>query len=76
VELIRDGCESGVFEARHSERWNISVTIALGHVAGQQVTAGRMTPDEAGAAYRDSILRLVLEQPTALVLRQPTAGEG
>jgi hypothetical protein len=35
-----------------------------------------MTPDEAGAAYRDSILRLVLGQPTALVLRQPTAGEG
>jgi hypothetical protein len=24
-----------------------------------------MTPDEAGAAYRDSIVRLVLKQPTA-----------
>jgi hypothetical protein len=43
-----------VFEARHSERWIISVIMALGHAAGQQVTAGRMTPDEAGAAYREA----------------------
>jgi hypothetical protein len=34
--------------------------IALGHAAGQQVIAGRMNPAEAGAAYRDSVLRLVL----------------
>jgi AcrR family transcriptional regulator len=65
LQVIRDGCDSGVFEARHSEGWIISATIALGHAAGQQVTAGRMTPDEAGAAYRDSIVRLVLKQPTA-----------
>jgi AcrR family transcriptional regulator len=60
VELVRRGCQAGVFEARHSEGWIISATIALGHAAGQQVTAGRMAPDEAGAAYRDSVLRLVL----------------
>ena len=65
LELVRAGCESGVFEARHSEGWLISVTIALGHAAGQQVIAGRITPDEAGAAYRDSVLRLVLKQPIA-----------
>jgi AcrR family transcriptional regulator len=60
VELVRRGCRAGVFEAGHSEGWIISATIALGHAAGQQVAAGRMTPDEAGAAYRDSVLRLVL----------------
>lgn len=43
--------------------WIITVTIALGHAAGQEVTAGRMGPDEAGAAYRDSVLRLVLNRP-------------
>jgi AcrR family transcriptional regulator len=62
-ELVRRGCQAGVFEARHPEDWMISATIALGHAAGQQVTAGRMSPDEAGRAYRDSVLRLVLRQP-------------
>ena len=41
----------------------ISAIIALGRAAGQQVISGRMSPDEAGAAYRDSVLRLVLRQP-------------
>jgi AcrR family transcriptional regulator len=62
-ELIRRGCQAGAFESRHSEDWVISVIIALGHAAAQQVTAGRMSPDEAGAAYRDSVLRLVLREP-------------
>ncbi|WP_127506234.1 TetR/AcrR family transcriptional regulator [Actinoplanes solisilvae] len=62
-ELVRRGRQAGVFEARYSEDWMISATIALGHAAGRQVTAGRMGPDEAGAAYRDSVLRLVLSQP-------------
>ncbi|MEV6842832.1 TetR/AcrR family transcriptional regulator [Actinoplanes sp. NPDC051411] len=61
-ELVRRGCQAGVFEARHSEAWIISATIVLGHAAGQQVTAGRLSPEEAGAAYRDSVLRLVLRQ--------------
>lgn len=64
-ELVRRGRQAGVFEAHHPEDWMISATIALGHAAGQQVTAGRMSPDEAGTAYRDSVLRLVLRQPIA-----------
>jgi AcrR family transcriptional regulator len=62
-ELVRRGRRAGVFEVRSSEHWIISAVIALGHAAGQQVTAGRMSPDEAGAAYRDSVLRLVLRHP-------------
>ncbi|WP_327010692.1 TetR/AcrR family transcriptional regulator [Dactylosporangium sp. NBC_01737] len=61
--LVRRGRQAGVFDARHGESWIITVTIALGHAAGQEVTAGRMGPDEAGAAYRDSVLRLVLNRP-------------
>lgn len=64
-ELVRRGCQAGVFDARHSEDWLISATIALGHAAGQQVTAGRMTPHQAGAAYRDSVMRLILGWPNA-----------
>ena len=54
-----------MFETRHSEAWILVAVIALGHAAGQQVTAGRMSPNEAGAAYRDSVMRLVLKQPIA-----------
>jgi AcrR family transcriptional regulator len=63
VDLVRRGRQAGVFETRHSEGWIIGAAIALGHAAGQQVTAGRMSPEDAGAAYRDSVLRLVLRQP-------------
>jgi hypothetical protein len=52
-----------LFDTRHSEAWIVTAVIALGHAAGQQVAAGRMSPDEAGAAYRDSVLRLVLNHP-------------
>jgi AcrR family transcriptional regulator len=70
-ELVRRGRRAGVFDARHSEDWMISATIALGHAAGQQVAAGRMSPDEAGAAYRDSVLRLVLSKPITRDGRPP-----
>lgn len=60
VELIRRGRRAGLFDSHHPEHWMVSAVIALGHAAGQQVTTGRMTPDDAGAAYRDGVLRLVL----------------
>lgn len=65
VELLRRGRRTGLFEARQSEVWTVTAIIALGHAAGQQVTAGRMNPEEAGAAYCDSVLRLVLNKPVA-----------
>lgn len=65
AELIRRGRQVGRFETRHSEDWLLAAVVALGHAAGQQVMAGRMSPDEAGAAYRDSVLRLILKQPIA-----------
>jgi AcrR family transcriptional regulator len=59
VALVHRGHQSGVFDARLSETWIVAAVIALGHAAGQQVIAGRMSPPEAGAAFRDSVLRLV-----------------
>jgi AcrR family transcriptional regulator len=61
--LLRRGRRTGAFETHLSEAWIVTAVIALGHAAGQQVTAGRMSPHDAGAAYRDSVLRLVLRQP-------------
>jgi AcrR family transcriptional regulator len=62
--LVRRGRQAGIFEARYGDDWIISAAVALGHAAGQQVAAGRMSADEAGTAYRDSVLRLVLKQRT------------
>lgn len=62
-ELVRRGRQTGVFDAHQSEDWMISAIIALGHAAGQQVAADRMSADQAGTAYRDSVLRLILSQP-------------
>jgi AcrR family transcriptional regulator len=59
VALVHRGHQSGVFDARLSETWIVAAVIALGHAAGQQVIAGRMSRPEAGAAFRDSVLRLV-----------------
>ena len=36
--------------------WYLAAIIGLGHAAGQEVSAGRMTPAKAGAALRDSVL--------------------
>lgn len=59
VALVRRGHQSGAFDPRLPETWIVAAVIALGHAAGQQVITGRMSPHDAGAAYRDSVLRLV-----------------
>jgi hypothetical protein len=38
--------------------WHLTAIISLGHAAAQEVIAGRMTPSKAGAAFRDSALRV------------------
>ncbi|GAA3933876.1 TetR/AcrR family transcriptional regulator [Actinoplanes auranticolor] len=57
--LIRRGRMSGAFDTRLPEAWTVAAVVALGHAAGQEAGAGRMSPRDAGAAYRDSVLRLV-----------------
>jgi hypothetical protein len=38
--------------------WYLAAIVGLGHAAGQEVIAGRMTAAEAGAAFRGSVLRV------------------
>lgn len=48
-----------------SPEWLVAAVIALGHAAGQEVTAGRMSRTTAGATFRASALRLCLaREPT------------
>ena len=56
--LIRRGQRSGEFDPKLPVSWLLSATIGLGHAAGEEVRAGRMTSDEAMATLRRSILRL------------------
>jgi AcrR family transcriptional regulator len=61
--LLHRGRRTGAFDPHLSDAWIVAAVIALGHSAGQQVIAGRMSARDAGAAYRDSVLRLVLGRP-------------
>jgi AcrR family transcriptional regulator len=56
--LVRRGQDAGEFDRRLSPTWLLAATIGLGHSAGGEVAAGRMTAEEATAALRHSILRV------------------
>ncbi|ORT59404.1 TetR/AcrR family transcriptional regulator [Streptomyces sp. CB03238] len=57
VRLIRRGQAAGEFDPGASPAWLAAATIALGHAAGDEVGAGRMSLDEASAAVRTAVLR-------------------
>jgi len=56
--LIRRGQATGEFDPTLSPAWLLPATIALGHAAGGEVAAGRITTTQAVEALRHSILRL------------------
>lgn len=56
--LIRRGQAAGEFDRTVSAAWLVSATIALGHAAGYEVAAGRMTTEQAAEVLRHSILRV------------------
>ncbi|MEU4420703.1 helix-turn-helix domain-containing protein [Actinoplanes sp. NPDC024001] len=58
TEIVEQGRRTGEFTSAHGTGWLVAATISLGHAAGQEVTAGRMSPEAAGAAFRESVLRL------------------
>ncbi|HEX6685438.1 MAG TPA: helix-turn-helix domain-containing protein [Candidatus Limnocylindrales bacterium] len=58
LALIRRGQRAGDFDRRFPADWLVAATIALGHAAGQEVAAGRMTSRKAGKAFAESVLRL------------------
>ncbi|MEV0407566.1 TetR/AcrR family transcriptional regulator [Actinoallomurus sp. NPDC050550] len=56
--LIRSGQDAGEFDRALDPAWLVSATVALGHAAGGEVAAGRMTTERTAAALRQSILRV------------------
>jgi AcrR family transcriptional regulator len=70
--LIMRGQRAGEFDNRLSPGWLAAVVVQLGHTAGDEVDAGRMTPDEAVLALRISVLRL-LAQPVHQQVRSEGA---
>jgi hypothetical protein len=58
LHLIERGRRHREFDSAMPTTWYIAAIIGLGHAAGQEVTAGRMTPAEAGTAFREGVLRV------------------
>lgn len=58
LRVIERGRRRREFDRALPITWYLAAIIGLGHAAGQEVIAGRMTPTEAGAAFRESVLRV------------------
>lgn len=51
--LIRRGQRNGAFDRRLAPRWLLAASLGLFHAAADEVTAGRMTSDQAAAALKE-----------------------
>jgi AcrR family transcriptional regulator len=58
LRLIERGRQRRDFDPTMPNTWYLAAIIGLGHAAGQEVITGRMTSAEAGAAFRESVLRV------------------
>jgi AcrR family transcriptional regulator len=56
--LIRRGQRTGDFDRTLSAGWLTAAILELGHVAAEQITAGRLTTGKATAVLLESALRL------------------
>ncbi|MFF0450163.1 TetR/AcrR family transcriptional regulator [Streptomyces sp. NPDC004609] len=59
ARLIQRGQKAGEFDPEQSPAWLVAATIALGHAAGDEVRAGRMSVTEAAEAARTAVLRVL-----------------
>jgi AcrR family transcriptional regulator len=57
-QLIRRGQRTGEFDRTLSASWLVAAILGLGHIAAEQVAAGRLTTSKAAAMLLDSTLRL------------------
>lgn len=57
--LFRRGQASGEFDPALPVNWLLAATLALGHAAGEEVRAGRMTTEEAFTTLQHSLPRLL-----------------
>jgi AcrR family transcriptional regulator len=63
LRVIERGRRRREFDRAMPTTWYLAAIIGLGHAAGQEVIAGRMTPAKAGTAFRDSVLRICRTPP-------------
>lgn len=63
VRVLERGRRGREFDRTMPSAWYVAAIIALGHTAGQEVIAGRMTPARAGVAFRESALRVCRTPP-------------
>jgi AcrR family transcriptional regulator len=59
ARLFERGIVTGEFVTRQDSRWLVAAVVALGHAAGDEITAGRLTAPESQAALRVSVFRLL-----------------
>ncbi|QLY31314.1 TetR/AcrR family transcriptional regulator [Nocardia huaxiensis] len=59
LRLLRRGQRDGEFTRTATPEWLAAALIAVGHAAGEEVTAGRMSQPKAEKALRETALRLV-----------------
>ncbi|MEU2896259.1 TetR/AcrR family transcriptional regulator [Streptomyces sp. NPDC001273] len=72
--VIRRGQETGEFDGGLSPDWLVAVTISLGHAAGGEVNAGRMSGEDAAEALHASLLRVLgAAAPTGTPTREEVA---
>ncbi|MET8142114.1 TetR/AcrR family transcriptional regulator [Sphaerisporangium sp. NPDC005288] len=57
--VIQRGQQSGEFDNRLPSDWLAAVIIKIGHAAGEEVDAGRMSRSEAANALRTVMLRVL-----------------
>lgn len=57
--IFERGQRSGEFAAESNVAWLVTSTIALGHAGGAEVSAGRLSTDEARRAVRRSVLAVL-----------------
>lgn len=63
LPILQRGRDSGEFDTAQPVRWQVTAIIALGHAAGREAAAGRMSITRAGAAFRDAALRVSTGAP-------------
>jgi AcrR family transcriptional regulator len=56
--LVHRGRRTGEFDTAHPTGWYVAAIIGLGHAAGQEAAAGRMSMAKAGRAFADAASRL------------------
>jgi AcrR family transcriptional regulator len=65
LRLVRRGRRTGEFDTAYPATWYVAAIIGLGHAAGQEAAAGRLSRTAAGRAFADAALRACAGAPRA-----------